>query len=646
MENLFGATMKSEAAVDFLLLIASLNVRAFVLLLCCLVILKFLKGSAANRHVFISVAMLATLLLPLVSSIAPSIDIVFEMPSSLAKGASLISDEHINTTAVATQTISTQQNFSFTTWVFNNLQNILVTCVLAYVFISAMILLKVLFSNLRVCLTTICAERSYQNNWCSVINFHRIRFWMPNNVQLRHSRHIRSPMTWGIINPVILIPTSALNWDEELIKSTVLHELAHIKRRDWLTQQLAWCVCAIYWINPLTWKTLDYLHCSAETAADDMALSTGLKKIHYAENLLNVAKGLCRFKHSNYASLSITGKSSELANRITAILNPKGIHTPVSGKPLFLTLTLILFFLLPLTSIQANYRQKVNVPIQNDATKTYIATGSLHISRLSNLQTIDDSPLSPPMLPPIYSKQEKIENTNQSGFVLADVKYRTPNAKTLIDAKNVEQLHDSPISEHFVHIDNPQVIVDISSAEAFKIASDKFVAKLQGVNQPKQVENTAVASSTLAQNPSQKQVENNEGVDVPQPSPPKELRAQNPWLTLAQQFSMQPEEADAKSDQVEESPIPRSLKPRNLVTPRYPTIARQRGIEGEVTVEFDVDEDGKVMQATIIAASPSGIFDRHVIKALEKSEYQPKMIDGKAVSVKGIQEIYRFVLES
>lgn len=645
----FGAIEESEAVIDFLLRIASFNFRAFVFLFCCLMFLKFFRGSAANRHVFISLALLATLLLPIVSKIAPSVDIVFDIPSPLAKSVDLFSGDVTKPEVTQANTAIEPGGFNF---LADNLQLIFHALLTLYFLVGLSILAKVFISNFRICLTTMCAKVSYQNNWCRAIDYHRTRFWMSTHVELRHSHHINSPMTWGIINPVILVPSSALNWDDALIESTVLHELAHIKRGDWLTQQLAWCVCAIYWINPLSWRSLNCLHAHAETAADDMALRAGVKKSHYAENLLSVAKKICQHRTENYAALSMAAKGSELSTRITAILNPKGIHTPVSSKPLLLALALIFLFLLPLTSIQANYRQKIPLQITPPVSLDTSKDQNSKVSLSPEQEPTNDNPLTENSFSQFLNRPELQINGNNIGIVIPPSLARLDTAKPLLTTATdntvaINTSTDNSLSEKQKEISEPEtdaqvveseILVDISQADALKIAGARLMQSIQGTNKLTPRATTLIATTER---------KNNKGLTnrFSQTAFPMRDEIPHAWNSFAQHSTGQSLSIEPSSKR-ETYDVVTALQPRSIVTPRYPNAARRRGIEGEVRVQFNVDKQGRVNQTTILAASPSGVFDRNVIRALNKSEFQPKTINGQAVSVEGIQEVYRFVLES
>ncbi len=82
--------------------------------------------------------------------------------------------------------------------------------------------------------------------------------------------------------------------------------------------------------------------------------------------------------------------------------------------------------------------------------------------------------------------------------------------------------------------------------------------------------------------------------------------------------------------------------PLHTVAPQYPPLARQMRVEGEVTVCFNVDRDGKTHRVKVRSSS-NRIFEKPAIKAVRGSRYQPLKKGQKETGVKSCRT-FRFSL--
>lgn len=93
------------------------------------------------------------------------------------------------------------------------------------------------------------------------------------------------------------------------------------------------------------------------------------------------------------------------------------------------------------------------------------------------------------------------------------------------------------------------------------------------------------------------------------------------------------------------SPSDGEYLPIVKVQPNYPRRALSRGIEGYVIVEFTVTRQGTTKDVRVVEANPSGVFDRSAMQAAEKFKYKPRVIDGQAIEVPGVQNKITFEIE-
>ena len=83
------------------------------------------------------------------------------------------------------------------------------------------------------------------------------------------------PFTCGFLRPTLVVPSSALAWTDDRIRVVLLHELAHVARRDCLVQAVVQAACAVYWFHPLAWVGARHLRAERERACDDLVLAAG-----------------------------------------------------------------------------------------------------------------------------------------------------------------------------------------------------------------------------------------------------------------------------------------------------------------------------------------------------------------------------------
>jgi HEAT repeat protein/beta-lactamase regulating signal transducer with metallopeptidase domain len=175
----------------------------------------------------------------------------------------------------------------------------------------------------------------------------------PRIVFLR-SRGAAMPMAWGLFRPAVLMPADADHWPAERLRIVLLHELAHVKRRDCLTHMLAQVSCALHWFNPLVWVAARHVRTERERACDDLVLAAGTRGPDYADQLIEIARVMRAGRFPAVlagASLAMAHRS-ELEGRLMAILDPSVPRAGLSRLRTSAATTIFALGVLPLASLQ------------------------------------------------------------------------------------------------------------------------------------------------------------------------------------------------------------------------------------------------------------------------------------------------------
>ena len=132
------------------------------------------------------------------------------------------------------------------------------------------------------------------------------------------------PMAWGLFRSSVVVPADADSWPAHRVRVVLLHELAHVKRRDCLTHLVAQIACAAYWFNPLVWMAARRLRSERERACDDLVLAAGTRGSDYADELLDIARVMNagRFPAVLAGASLAMARRSQLEGRLIAILDP------------------------------------------------------------------------------------------------------------------------------------------------------------------------------------------------------------------------------------------------------------------------------------------------------------------------------------
>ncbi|RZI98506.1 MAG: M56 family metallopeptidase, partial [Brevundimonas sp.] len=166
---------------------------------------------------------------------------------------------------------------------------------------------------------------------------------------------IASPLSWGVPPGVVLIGAAQLNQPRDA-EAVLAHELAHIRRRDWLFLTLSRVAVALFWFNPLVWLLQAELGRLSEEAADADALRH-VEPEAYARTLLGLAADF-----TPAAATGMTGPARSLAKRITKVMTQR---RPASPRPLVMMAAVgaLLAVATPLAAVELSVREERVAPL-------------------------------------------------------------------------------------------------------------------------------------------------------------------------------------------------------------------------------------------------------------------------------------------
>jgi beta-lactamase regulating signal transducer with metallopeptidase domain len=155
------------------------------------------------------------------------------------------------------------------------------------------------------------------------------------------SRMVDVPATLGFFKPVILLPLSSLTQlTPAQLESILLHELAHIRRFDYLLNIWISCVETMLYHNPFAWLLVRAVRRERELCCDDIVLSCRLDAVEYASALLSLEKS--RSLPALSMALASNGSKGQLLNRVRRMTSAPRVSRPYTDRLMALSLFCLL----------------------------------------------------------------------------------------------------------------------------------------------------------------------------------------------------------------------------------------------------------------------------------------------------------------
>ena len=179
-------------------------------------------------------------------------------------------------------------------------------------------------------------------------------------VNLLVSKEITTPISFGWWHPCILLHENDV---DDRLEFILLHELAHLQRKDWLINLLVHAIGIPFFFHPLFYLVRKRLADVREQICDGWVIQATGKRADYAQCLVDM---LDQSVHRTKLALALGHQRSQLKNRVKAILNdgfPLNLHLRrrvgllISGLALLLVPLLSMAQIMPLRTIPLSFAE-------------------------------------------------------------------------------------------------------------------------------------------------------------------------------------------------------------------------------------------------------------------------------------------------
>jgi bla regulator protein blaR1 len=186
---------------------------------------------------------------------------------------------------------------------------------------------------------------------------------LDKRIKYLESTLVKIPMVLGYLKPVIIVPAGMLaGLPVNQIEAIIAHELAHIKRNDYLFNIFQSIIEMIYFFHPAVWYISSVVRTERENCCDDIALTVCDGSLTYAKALVSVQE---LNPGKVYSAVAFSGQKKQLLNRIKRMIMKPEMKSTQSDKYIA-ALIVIAGLLITTLSMSFEASSKETAPMVND----------------------------------------------------------------------------------------------------------------------------------------------------------------------------------------------------------------------------------------------------------------------------------------
>ena len=492
------------------------------------------------------------------------------------------------------------------------------------------------------------------------------------------SLKVEVPMAIGWLKPVVLIPATMISGlNSAQLEMLILHELAHIRRHDYLVNFLQTLVEILLFFHPAVLWVAKQMRNEREYCSDDIAVQHCGDAIAYAHTLADTASLCTKAHHHTIPDMAMAASGGDLKQRVIRLVDhhcaPKNNISKWFASATIIFSVLLLsskqLLTMPLLDIwynenpwkQSNHDAKVADKSNDNAT-------AFNSANAYNNEYPNTSIAQQLLIPTTLTPQK---STQQKQHVVAG------NIQSLKSTNVAPVTEMSPVGEVFQNsqhaLERQQTIINDESH--FNATLDSLSSK--AAVQPTNIIESSIASDSLmvdsafersnSHNPYQQELaqlttpQNIEKSFAAMPANEDKTNQLNERkgspLPLKNISVNEPKTIEVTSNnsasiifipEVEKTPVTPVWQNAELLTsvdPIYPSIAKRKGIELEVKVDFTIDVDGQIKDIQFDRQSKINYFKNAIRSAIKKWRFLPAKVDDQPVESQ-MSKVFAFSLQS
>lgn len=433
-------------------------------------------------------------------------------------------------------------------------------------------------------------------------------FGVSRPVRVMRSTIVRVPAVIGWLRPVILLPTAALaGLSARQLELIIAHELAHIRRADYLVNLLQVVIETVLFYHPAVRWMSNRLREERELCCDDAVIGTCGDTLTYAQALAELEA-----QRQRGFQTALAASGGHLSQRIYRMLDrpvPRR-NTLVWSMSLVIGLAAGSVALATQVAITGTGRP---VPVGAEPRVQSAVTAPAEVPTRSPLASAATAP-----------EAEALRTVSRSRATEPDAVEARPGAARETPARPEPAVASAGKPQSVAEETEPVASAPEQAGDA-KASPEAAGARPEAVAAASEASAADDAGTAPAEPAASGGVTADAGQDAA-PAGNGQPATQGEPLRLAA--------ATPPPSKAAEPPRPevRGGEALHVTAPEYPRRARMRGLQGSVTAEFTIDRDGRVRDIEITDSAPAGVFDRAVNEAVGEWRFRPLLKDGEAIA--------------